>query len=798
MISIAFKSQFNSYDVARLNRTVFFAGEPFPASPLFANGQGPGLWRLPVGGGGAPTPVAGSEARRLYGLANFELSDGTQQLCAIGVRTADIYAHGNFPQVLSLWTPDPLIFFTSEDGETWDEHDLGAIEKGGGPYEQYLGGSEEGGLVYYPDNLQNAWMNDVGHWAPAPDREGTPCLWRSMGRHLLQWDGVNLSVRALDLGTVIIENSVPPREISDRASDLAIAHGRKYFARNRTQILGDAGTLVAYDASANLNRIAPRQSDGPLNFPTGGEPLDITFKNGAARAIAKYRGLWPLFFTVTEATPPALRQVLAGAVLPQPPDAPLTINCAALPSVAISDAAIQFDLGGNGSAAELFAVRCAAGRAYLIQPHDFQDAADATKALIAVPMMPCGLTIDDVYVTTGINPTWPDGEGEGPIIIGGDDGTIVIYDPNTGETTVIIIIDGPVLELAIACNNELFALSRSSVWWIPKWYEPNPVGAIVLSAGPGYHFTDFLVTSDQRLFVISNNGVDGRVQILAICQYDNDGEPITPTVTQTDDFPGVTTTTAVELPDGTVVIFGGGPGGTTEIDYGPNGEPPVITTIPQIPGNPTTTAVDCSDDLYLGTDQGELWRRDHLTRAWSLVAILADGNGVRYKIKSIVVINCILYITVEGGGGTWFDFDPTTDTLTPHLQPGGTDVDVIIPFDGGVIIGGPGGVDFDVPVAGHLVTQILEYDGAVTQVLVAPSATGEPLSEGCKIWVRAEPSPAAPDKSLGYVPAKGGVWRPIARRDSDAPARAFRVLVVPGATPLNGIAIQATGAGADE
>ena len=785
MIFLAFRSTINIYDVARFNRTVFYAAEPLPAAPLFAAGQGPGLWRKPVGAGGHPTPVAGSEARRFYGITAFELPDGTQQLCAIGVRTADIYAYGDFPQVLSLWTPDPLIFFVSEDGENWTEHELGSIEKGAGPYTQYRGdvnvrGLEEGGLVFYPDNIQNAWMNDAGHWSEAPDRDGVPCLWRSIGRHELKWNGETLSAKSLALGTVEELNAVPVREIPDRASDLAIASGRRYFTRNRQAIVGDGGALVLYRAY-NLQRIAPKFGDPERNYPETGAPLDIAFENGTPRALGKYRGLWPLFFSVDSES--AL-QVLAAQILPRLPDETITINCAKAPAQVFAEPSLFYDLGQDGGAAELMTVRSAAGRSYLVQQKDFQDAGDATKAEIAVLETLVAPRIEDFWIDSGLNPD-PNG-GAGALLFGTDDGYILTYDAYTGTIIVIGKIDGPVLKLALACN-QLFALSPTSLWWSDDWNTPNPTLQVLAVAAPGYHYTDFVTTSDDRLFLVSNNGTDSRVEIWAICSNAGviDGEP---TFINEYIFDDVIVTVIVELPDGTVLILGEN---GVVISYDDNNVS-TVTTVPALANEiVTAAAVSCDAVLYIGTQSGKIYKLEN--GVWSLVATLNPTAA----ITSIVVINCVLYLTVEGDDGTYWTYDPATDTLAIHH--GDSDVNVIIRWgDNGIITGGSGGAEFDTPVAGRFVSQIIDNEGPVTQVLVAPLADSGALPLGCRIWVRAEPSATAPGKSNGYVPALGGAWRPIARRDSEDAARAYRVLVVPGVEPLGAIMVQASGAGAEE
>ena len=387
----AFNSPFSPYDVCVFGGVEFWAGEPFPASSIFADGQGPGLFMRASGDTKVPEAINGSETRRMYALTQFKRADGVKTLVGMGLKTADIfsltgnstdgYPRNKAPYAWSLQVPSPLYLFWSLDGVNWNDVNLGELEKGDGPYDHYysqqLVAGEEGGLEYYLDNIQNKFMGGNKKFSPCVLRNGNDAIGISTGKNLVRWDGYTPLVTPV--GTWV-----------DGCVYLA---GKWYFAFGANNNIATNGSvIVVAETQVNFGmttgwRYYPQQSDAEITVLTSGMGMGtVVAENGRTIAIGRHGDRWVFFGSLGNAE--SGTQEFGALVTQTLPHVETEIDWEHTDTVIVDDSKLFLDLGTSGPGDTIVVRGSANGSIYLFQHKDMQDSGDRSKAEIAVFQVP--------------------------------------------------------------------------------------------------------------------------------------------------------------------------------------------------------------------------------------------------------------------------------------------------------------------------------------------------------------------------------------------------------------------------
>jgi len=382
----AFNSPFSPYDVCVFGGVEFWAGEPFLASSIFADGQGPGLFMRASGDTKVPEAIDGSETRRMYALTQFKRADGVKTLVGMGLKTVDIfsltgnstdgYPRNKAPYAWSLQVPSPLYLFWSLDGVTWNDVWLGEIEKGNGPYSTYSGGIEEDNLRFYFDNIQNSMMNGNKRFVPCTLKNATAAIGISTGANLVTWDGY----------TVIV---TPWGTRADGAVNVA---GKWYLAPGTYYgIESDGSTIVVAGGSQEftVSRHYPQADDDEINTMTTAEGSVIDSDNGTMRGVGRHGDRWVFFGNRVDGG--AGVQRFSALVTQSIPHEEATLDWGMTSYVDEADSGLHLDLGLSSEEhpADMIVVRGSAnGSIYMFQHKDMQDKGDMNKSEIAVFQVP--------------------------------------------------------------------------------------------------------------------------------------------------------------------------------------------------------------------------------------------------------------------------------------------------------------------------------------------------------------------------------------------------------------------------
>jgi hypothetical protein len=635
-------TQLNLYDIARFGCEDFFAGEPLPQSPDFADGQGAGLWKRRFGTRDELAPIAGSEAMRIYQLGVLRRGDGVETLVGLGMRTADLFA-GEYPlpQRWALKTPNPLMIFHSSDGVTWQEYSLGGIERGDGdkPLSSYHAPEdalvkEEDNLSNFPDSVQNALMNSTAQWRSGLNESGDPCLWTCSGTHLIEWDGWDARITPL----------------ASRATALALLHGRFYLSSgSRTSVTGANGLLAFTDLSAT-SLGTPKAGDERIVLVSPGANL-ITLKTAPGQiehlvqGVGAVGGQWLILVSKEwisrAADGQTATQELAAFTLPELPTEPLEISTANLEYVELSNPQEYFDLGRmNPSGFGIYppdpmAIRRSSGRAYFFQRRDLQDKggtqqiSDMERETSPLLEMLCNPSLTDFDLTAAI----PYGEGH---LLGTGDGYILSARLAQNRLSALARLDAGVLRL-LERDGHFYALTQAALWHS----ENGTQWEVLREASTGHQWRDALMTSDGRLFVVSNGAASGGAPNSYMAIYDATGAFVREDLLNTFVFD------TLAKYAGNVFCFGTDSDGDFYFYDAANVS--ALGNAPLLASEDVTAAASDANALWLGTQSGKLFSSDGA--AWALEATAAHSIGT-IKITGDGTI-LIGYADGAGAFGAW-------------------------------------------------------------------------------------------------------------------------------------------------
>lgn len=661
-------SELNIYDVARFACSEYFAAEALPASGAFMDGQGAGLWRRRFGSRALPAPVTDSEAMRIYQLSSFTREDGTRQLVGLGVRTAGLF-DGDLPipQVWALKTPDPLCIFYSTDGASWEEYSLGSIEKADGPYplNTYIApddpfiSKEEDFLWNRPASIQNAFMNSTAQWREGVNDSGAPCLWTCSGTHLIEWDGYD--ARVTPLGT--------------RATALALSNGRFYFsAGSRTSLEATSGVL-AFTNTDSTSLISPLAGDERIVIVSPGTNLiKLKEKTGGVphvlQCVQYVGGQWLVVVSrewiERSARGETTKQELASFYLPSLPTEPIEIPTTGLEYIELSSAQEYFDLGRKhnalnepGKPPDPIVARRVSGRAFIFQRKDFQDkggglqVADIDRETVPVLEMLCNPSLADFDITSAV------AHGEGHVL-GTADGYALSARIAQNRLSALARLDGAVLRL-LKHGGQFYALTTGALWHSAS----GTAWEVLRETDTGYQFTDCIVTSDDRLFAVSNGASSGGGPNSRVVIYD---VSVGAVFVKEELLVSQVRDVLCEYSGG-VYLFGTDEGG--EYHVYDAGSDSTIESAEVLEGEDVTAAAVLGDALLVGTQSGKIIALDS-DGSWSVVAV------TEHPIATFTVFGCCLWIGYSDGQSAFSSWNGETLSNYEFTAPCAGDVRVFL------------------------------------------------------------------------------------------------------------------------